>query len=123
MAFTIRDIAKLAGVSIATVSRVLNGSESVSDETRSRVLAVVSESQFHPNAHAIELVRGRGNQMPQTPREDGQGAGNGSTNAYVPNHRDQEVQSLKRENSKLRELIGDLDKVIEKCQRIIRSNV
>lgn len=40
---TVRDIARMSGVSLATVSLVVNGKEGVSDETRRRVLAVVEE--------------------------------------------------------------------------------
>ena len=38
---TIKDIARLSGCGVATVSRVLNGHRDVSEETRRRVLAVV----------------------------------------------------------------------------------
>lgn len=51
----IYDIAKRSGVSIATVSRVLNGSPSVSEETRDRVLAVMQKVGYIPNAFARGL--------------------------------------------------------------------
>lgn len=52
---TIYDISKKAGVSIATVSRVLNGAENVSAETRKKVLAVMEECDYTPNAFARGL--------------------------------------------------------------------
>ena len=54
---TIRDIARLSGCGVATVSRVLNGHRDVSEETRRRVLAVVEEQGFQPNANARHLKR------------------------------------------------------------------
>ena len=45
----IREVAKLSSVSIATVSRVLNGSENVSSETRRRVLKAVKELNYRPS--------------------------------------------------------------------------
>ncbi len=51
----IYDIAKLAGVSIATVSRVVNGSPRVSEKTRQKVLAVMEESEYTPNVFARGL--------------------------------------------------------------------
>ena len=51
----IYDIAKRCGVSIATVSRVLNGSRNVSAKTRSNVLAVMREQGYTPNAFARGL--------------------------------------------------------------------
>ena len=44
----IYDISQKAGVSIATVSRVLNGSEKVSEKTRKKVLAVMEENSYTP---------------------------------------------------------------------------
>lgn len=49
---TIYDISKLAGVSITTVSRVLNGNDNVSQETRDRVEAVIQEHQYIPKQAA-----------------------------------------------------------------------
>ncbi len=46
------DVARKAGVSQATVSRVLSGSSSVREETRNRVLAVIDELNYQPNAFA-----------------------------------------------------------------------
>ena len=45
---TIRDVAKKAGVSVGTVSRVLNGHSAVSTESRDRVYAVVSDLNYSP---------------------------------------------------------------------------
>src|SRR6184192_1780960 len=56
---TIRDIASEAGVSIATVSRVLNGRPDVSAETREAVLTVVRERGFSTNRSARALSGGR----------------------------------------------------------------
>lgn len=46
---TIKDVARAAGVSVATVSRVLNGSGAVSEQTRLRVLQVVQKIGYVPN--------------------------------------------------------------------------
>ena len=52
---TIKDIARLSGCGVATVSRVLNDHPDVSDETRQKVMAVVEEHGFQPNANAKHL--------------------------------------------------------------------
>lgn len=49
---TIYDISKKAGVSIATVSRVLNGSENVRSSTRKKVMDVIEKYDYTPNAFA-----------------------------------------------------------------------
>ena len=48
----IYDISEKAGVSIATVSRVLNDSPHVSQKTREKVLAVINDCDYVPNAFA-----------------------------------------------------------------------
>ncbi len=58
-AITIYDIAKEAGVSTATVSRALSGSASVSKERRERILALVDQYNFRPNALARGLSDAR----------------------------------------------------------------
>ena len=59
MSITIRDVARLAGVSVATVSRVLNASAPVREATRLRVLEVARELRFSPNSAARTLSRQR----------------------------------------------------------------
>ncbi|PPF19070.1 LacI family transcriptional regulator [Rathayibacter rathayi] len=56
---TMRDVARLAGVSIATVSFVVNDTKPVSPETRERVQAAMREFGFRPHALARALARRR----------------------------------------------------------------
>jgi LacI family transcriptional regulator len=53
---TIRDVARQAGVSVATVSRVLNNSALVSQETREAVTKAVAQLGYRPNANAQALA-------------------------------------------------------------------
>ncbi len=55
---TLRDVAQRAGVSVASVSRVLSGGYPVSDELRTRVMNVVRELDYVTNVHARSLARG-----------------------------------------------------------------
>lgn len=52
----LEDIAKIAGVSRSTVSRVINNQPNVSEDTRRRVLSVIEEHNFRPNIAARALV-------------------------------------------------------------------
>lgn len=52
---TITDVAKAAGVSTATISRVINNTGYVKDETRRRVLHVIQELGYYPNATGQNL--------------------------------------------------------------------
>jgi len=55
----LESIARKAGVSRSTVSRVINDSPNVNEQTRQRVLAIIEQEDFHPNAAARALVRRR----------------------------------------------------------------
>ncbi len=56
---TLRDVARLAGVSHQTVSRVINGSEDVLPETRANVEAAIKQLGYRPNAIARSMARGQ----------------------------------------------------------------
>ena len=56
---TIKDIAKLSGYSIGTVSRVINNRSDVSDEAREKIMAVIEQENFQPNANAKHLKQTR----------------------------------------------------------------
>ena len=58
---TIKDVARQANVSVATVSRALNGHENVADAVRSRVLAVAKELRYSPHHAARSLSSRRTN--------------------------------------------------------------
>ena len=58
MSATIKDIAKVSGFGIGTVSRVLNGSPAVKDSTREKILETVQRLNYRPNKWAKSLVSG-----------------------------------------------------------------
>ena len=58
---TLADVARHAGVAASTVSYVLSGKRSVSDETKDRVNRAIKELKYHPNAGARALASSRSN--------------------------------------------------------------
>ena len=56
---TIYDVAKLASVSLATASRVINGSDKVADDTKQRVLDAIKQLNYRPSTIAVELATKR----------------------------------------------------------------
>ncbi|WEF28993.1 HTH-type transcriptional regulator GalR [Klebsiella aerogenes] len=54
---TIKDVARLAGVSVATVSRVINNSPKASEASRQSVTAAMETLNYHPNANARALAQ------------------------------------------------------------------
>ena len=59
MHVTLKDVARLAGVSSKTVSRVVNNQGEISDKTRARVQAAIIELGYRPNILARSLVNRR----------------------------------------------------------------
>ena len=59
MSYTMREVAKKAGVSPATVSRVLNKTKVISPETEKRVLDAVKQLNYYKNVHARRLSTGK----------------------------------------------------------------
>lgn len=55
---SIKDVAREAGVSTATVSHVINNTRFVSDEVRDRVTRAIEQCRYYPNAHARSLASG-----------------------------------------------------------------
>ena len=60
---TIYEVSKAAGVSLATVSRVMNGNSKVSERTRNKVLKAMDELGYRPNAIAQSLASNRTNSV------------------------------------------------------------
>lgn len=56
MSVTIKDVAKAAGVSPSTVSRVLSNSPSISEKTKTKVRTIMDELKYYPNMNARSLV-------------------------------------------------------------------
>ena len=59
MTITLRQVAKLAGVSLTTASRVINGHANVSTQARERVWQVINENGYQPNQAARSLAARR----------------------------------------------------------------
>ncbi|WP_075064105.1 LacI family DNA-binding transcriptional regulator [Ornatilinea apprima] len=60
MSITLKKIAKLAGYSLTTASRVANGDPNVSEEARERILSVMRENGYKPNMAARSLALQKG---------------------------------------------------------------
>jgi Transcriptional regulators len=60
---TIKDIAKALGVSVATVSRALNGSHEIHSLTKEKVLSKAKELRYKPNIQARNLIKRRNNMI------------------------------------------------------------
>ena len=95
---TLKDVAKAADVSVATVSRVINGSGNVSIATRSRVLSTIETLNYAPNAYAIQL-RGLRNASSLDEKR-------------IPGGHEQESQNdmeaLRNQNKKLKRIVRTL---------------
>ncbi|WP_028403048.1 LacI family DNA-binding transcriptional regulator [Ectobacillus panaciterrae] len=63
MTVTIKDIAKFAGVSKSTVSRVISGKGYISEDAKRKVMEAIEELQYHPNAVARAMVSQRTNNI------------------------------------------------------------
>ncbi|MFS0673614.1 LacI family DNA-binding transcriptional regulator [Ornithinibacillus sp. 179-J 7C1 HS] len=61
MGLTIKDIAQMAGVSQATVSKVINNYKGISEETKNKVMTVINEKGYAPNFSARSLATKKSN--------------------------------------------------------------
>jgi transcriptional regulator with XRE-family HTH domain len=131
--FSLSDVASQAGVSRSTVSRVLNGGERVSHETRARVLSVMSKLNYKPDIHAVNLRRGKGRALIkggiQMPTSDRIGIESNADPGRKAQNEQQERDSLhllklhllKEENIHLKRLIASLNKEVEMWREISSS--
>lgn len=113
MTTTAREVAKYAGVSTTTVSRVLNSPEIVSSQTKYKVQEAISELGYTPNLAAASLRRCHhitGESAHYTPS----GLGNSNVDTKTASDKAQKLQLLKMENRRLkqfiRKLAADLDR-------------
>ena len=57
----LKDVAKIAGVSVSTVSRALNGKSCVNEETKKRIMDAVEQTKYRPNIISKSLKMGKSN--------------------------------------------------------------
>jgi transcriptional regulator with XRE-family HTH domain len=121
MPCTIKDIAKKVGVSTATVSRVMNGNDNVSCETRTAVQSAISRLRYCPNSHAAALGRANGHGPRKRRIQASKSAQTGTklltaqeADAQKRSRKSERLYSLEDENSRLRELVNNLRKELER---------
>ena len=119
----ITDVARAAGVSTATVSRVMNGSLNVSNSTRRKVANAISQLQYCPNPYAAELRRGKSEadksirpryQSRSTPAEPRSGPA--IAHREVTDREQDRLQFLESECSKLRGLVAELSAALNRLK-------
>ena len=119
MSPTVRDVAHRAGVSVATVSRVLNRPAVVAAHTKKKVLAAISLLGFSPNLAAASLRRGHGigrdgraNAFEGSNETRMQGSLHKRTRMY------RECQMLRAENRELKRVIRRFGRDLKKWKNI-----
>lgn len=121
MRATAADVARLAGVSVATVSRVLNGSNPVSLSRKERVVKAIAELRYTPNLAAADLSRMRRSQR-DISREGGPGMATSARRSELQKHNRPlasiHVQRLRKENAELKRRVRELDRQVEKCLNV-----
>jgi hypothetical protein len=122
---TIKDVARLAGVSTTTVSRVVNNANNVSGKTKARVLNAISSLKYHPNAFAAELRRARGNtprrcgnHVPALVRKRAKVISSPGLDLQNSRQKKGRLHLLKDEYSQMRRLIANLSKDLEELRSI-----
>jgi len=123
---TLRDVARLAGVSMATVSRVINNASNVSDDTRSKVASAIAELKFSPDLHAVQLRRGkdassrprRKHDLSSTRSVAEERHSDSSSKRLKHEQRVARSRLLEEENARLKRLVANLCLDVEIWKRI-----
>ena len=125
MSCTLRDVARAAGVSIATVSRVMNGAEHVTTDTKSKVLLAISLLGYSPDVHALELSRRKREGQTRRRAKKLSAGGNGTElNSILPGlirndwRKTAKLRVLEEENARLRRLVTNLRMDVEMWRRM-----
>ena len=122
---TVKEIAKAAGVSTATVSRVANGAECVSRKMRVKVESAISELSYRPNALAAELARSNAG-IPRKHRSGIRALSRVITEGFQSRRSisepepamSEQLRLLEEENSRLKRLVARLRRGLEISKRL-----
>jgi transcriptional regulator with XRE-family HTH domain len=125
MSCTVKDVAQLAGVSVATVSRVMNGSERVSFDAKASVLSAIARLHYCPDIHAVELGLGKGkNQykrgchMFASKFAKPQLYADRKAKSLLEWRNTHRLRALEEENARLKQLVTKLSLDVEMWQKI-----
>ena len=111
MSTTVRDVAIRAGVSIATVSRVVNNPTAVSVRTKDKVMEVISTLHYRPNPVAAHLSRHRLHQKKTHGAAEDSASLVQQTQGFSKSKRmAHQLRTLRKDNRELRRLIRKMSK-------------
>ena len=125
---TIKDVARLAKVSTATVSRVANGAEGVSRRTRASVLSAISRLRYYPDANATalarvrrDITRKRGIESSSSAKLEPDLLSHPTVNMPPKCQRAERLRLLQDENARLRRAVLNLNLELERWRSIAQS--
>jgi len=121
MAATIKDVANEAGVSTATVSRVLNQPHTVAPERVKKVKAAISKLQYSPNLMAANLSRSRGLMKQQSKASSSKPADSKLSHERPKKQKTsslEQVRILKTENKELKRIIRQFSRHLSKLTKL-----
>jgi DNA-binding LacI/PurR family transcriptional regulator len=114
---TLKEVAEAAGVSVATVSRVINHSGNVSLSTRSRVLSAIKTLNYAPNAYAIQL---RGLRHKSAPEAMTPGRDDAPQNGQAARSN---LETLKSQNKRLKRAVRTLIRDLQRWQSLAEESI
>jgi len=116
-AVTLKDVAKEAEVSVATVSRVIHGCKNVSTTTRSRVLLAIEALNYAPNPYAIQLRSQRHTSPPCRKSIT-------EKNYATEQRADQDnLEALREQNRRLKRVVRALIRDVARWQSLAEEHV
>ena len=128
MPCTLKDVAQLAEVSETTVSRVINGAENVSDDTRTKVLSAISRLDYRPDENAVKLRRGRsgirrrrGIHVLSVPFTGTQMHSDSAAKPQNEQRRLGRLRLLEEENVRLKQLVTNLNMDVEMWRKVAQA--
>jgi hypothetical protein len=116
---TLKDVAREAEVSVATVSRVINGSENVSIATKSRVQSAIKTLNYAPNPYAVQLRSQRHTFPLHRKSASDKGYASGEQRCTDQN----DLEALRSQNRRLKRVVRTLIRDLARWRSLAEEHV